>query len=208
MGRCSATDQPLFAVFDGMGGEECGEVASYLAAQTLAGLERAGDPERELLSYCKMANDEICRYTQEQGLRSVGTTAAILWMQKHKIYLCNIGDSPIFRYADGELEQISVDHVSVAMAGKKPPLLQNLGIPESEMLISPYTAEGYYQKGDIYLICSDGLTDMVDAAEISRILQTDNRADTAETLLQRALDRGGKDNVSFVLLYIEKNKWF
>lgn len=209
-GEITTKEQPVFGVFDGMGGEECGEMASYLAAKTIAELDREGDPEKALENYCRNANQKICEYTKEQGLNSMGTTAAILWMHKKKIYLCNLGDSRIFQMSDGVLQQISYDHVSVAMPGKKPPLLQNLGISEEEMIISPYLASGEYQKGDIYLISSDGLTDMVEEDEIARILNGADRKAAAEELLQKALDNGGKDNISFVILYIDKEKikWF
>ena len=79
----------------------------------------------------------------------MGTTAAILVFGKREIGLCNIGDSKIFRFAQNRLEQISVDHYAVGVYGRKPPLSQNLGIPEKELLIDPTwrwepIAEGMY----------------------------------------------------------------
>lgn len=205
-GEVEVTSMPLFGIFDGMGGEECGEMAAYLAAEEASLLKPDGEPESMLSAYCQRANQSICKYTKEQKLTSMGTTAAMLWLHKKKIYLCNIGDSKIFQLSKRELQQISFDHVSIAVSGKKPPLTQNLGIPEEELLISPYFASGEYQKGDVYLICSDGLTDMVEEEEIARILCRDDRMASAEELLQKALDNGGKDNVSFIVLYIEKQR--
>lgn len=209
-GEITNGELPVFGIFDGMGGEQCGEMASYLAAKAMLELKRSGNPEEALEQYCRNANQQICEYTRENGLTSMGTTAAVLWMHKKKIYLCNVGDSRIFHFSQGTLQQISYDHVSVAMPGKKPPLLQNLGIPENEMIISPYFATGEYQKGDVFLISSDGLTDMVEESEIAEILSGSDRTAVAESLLQRALDNGGKDNVSFLILYIEREKikWF
>ena len=209
-GDVSNTEMPEFGIFDGMGGEQCGEKASYLAAQAMTELKKTGNPEEALEQFCRNANRKICEYTKENGLTSMGTTAAVLWMHKKRIHLCNLGDSRIFQFSGGKLQQISYDHVSVAMPGKKPPLLQNLGIPEDEMIISPYFATGEYQKGDVFLISSDGLTDMVEESEIAGILSDADRPAVAQMLLQKALDNGGKDNVSFILLYIEREKikWF
>jgi len=203
-GKVSAEETKLFGIFDGMGGEECGEVAAYLAAQTAARLTFTGEVERELSEYCQKVNRKICRYIKKKGLSSMGTTAAMLLFGRKRITLCNIGDSKVYLLSKNCLQQISYDHVSVAPAGQKPPLTQNLGIPEEELVISPYFATGEYQKGNIYLICSDGLTDMVETAQIAEILQGSDREAAIKQLLQEALDNGGKDNVSFVVLYIEK----
>lgn len=203
-GNVSAEERKLFGIFDGMGGEECGEVAAYLAAQTAARVTFTGETERELSEYCQKVNKKICRYIKKKGLSSMGTTAAMLLFGRKQITLCNIGDSKVFQYSGHRLQQISYDHVSMAPAGQKPPLTQNLGIPEEELIISPYFAKGEYQKGDIFLICSDGLTDMVEPEKIAEILQGLDREAVAKQLLQKALDSGGKDNVSFLVLYIEK----
>lgn len=199
----------VFGIFDGMGGEECGEIAAYLAAKRAHGYEFGGkDPENELIAYCRTANNDICRYTEEMKRSSMGTTAAMLLFIQKKIYLCNIGDSKVFCLSKGKMQQISYDHVSRAVGGKKPPLIQNLGIPEEELWISPYTAAGEYRDGDIYLICSDGLTDMVNTVEIADILTIPDSKTATRMLLQRALDNGGKDNVSFIIIYIEKKQYF
>lgn len=205
-GSIHSSMNPVFGVFDGMGGEECGEVASYIAAKRIAGYSFDGNPEQNLFEYCKVANAEICSYTDEHSLTSMGTTAAILLFAKKKIYLCNIGDSKIFRLSQGELNQISYDHISVSAYGTKPPLTQNLGIKETELIISPYIAHGDYQDHDIYLICSDGLSDMVDMVEIKEILMTREKKNAAQVLLQKALEHGGKDNITILLLYIAKER--
>lgn len=198
----------VFSVFDGMGGEECGEMASYLAAERIAEYEFGKkNPRDELIAYCKAANADICRYTKEHNLTSMGTTAAILLLDKKKISLCNIGDSKVFRLSRKKMQQISCDHVSRVTVGKKPSLIQNLGIPEEDLLISPYTSSGGYRDGDAYLICSDGLTDMVDTEEIEKLFSLPDKKETARALLQQALDNGGKDNVSFIVLYIKKKQY-
>lgn len=204
-GVTRSVDSHVFAVFDGMGGEECGEVAAYIAAKQMSEFNFENDSSLELLQYCKKVNNEICRYTADNSLISMGTTAAILMFARKKILLCNIGDSKIFRFTDGVLQQISYDHVSISAFGTKPPLTQNLGIKEDELIISPYTATGEYHNNDIYLICSDGLTDMVSNEDIENILNSSQKEDSANLLLHKALENGGKDNITFILLYICKD---
>ena len=137
----------------------------------------------------------------------MGTTAAILKFAKDRIYLCNIGDSKIFRFSKGTLQQLSFDHVCPSESQEKPPLSQNLGIPESETVISPYIATADYQVGDLYLICSDGLTDMVTLSEIEDLFISE-KEHAAEPLLRLALENGGRDNITLILLHVKKKKLF
>ena len=136
----------------------------------------------------------------------MGTTAALLVFGKTEIALCNIGDSKIFRFANDELEQISIDHYSVAAHGLKPPLSQNLGIPITEMIIDPHVAKGSYNDGDIYLLCSDGLTDMVTTDDMTQILINTRFEDTVNRLIERALENGGKDNITIIMCKVERVK--
>ena len=203
-GSASSDEVTLLGVFDGMGGEERGEVASLIAARRAKALRLGDDPEAELVKYCVEANEEICEYIVQNRLTSMGTTAAMLAFGPFGIALCNIGDSKVFRYASGALEQISRDHVAMAARGRKPPLLQNLGIPRDELRIEPYTAMGSYQDGDLYLICSDGLTDMVPLDDIRGEIERSAFESLAPALLQRALENGGRDNVTIIACRVEK----
>ena len=205
-GHSISSEQPVFGVFDGMGGEECGEMAAYIAAKELSAFKFDKDVTQGCIDYCKSANEKICTYTKENNLVSMGTTAAILKFAKDKICLCNVGDSKIFQFSGETFQQISYDHIGISTFGKKPPLSQNLGIPERELIISPYIATGEYHSGDIYLICSDGLTDMLTVLDIQKILSEEKGLFAAEQLLNQALDNGGKDNITFVLIYVEKAK--
>ena len=204
-GTVQTQSQPVFAVFDGMGGEERGEMAAYLAAREMAKFSFGQDMGTDLQEFCRQANAAICRYTRENRVTTMGTTAAILRFTDEYAGLCNVGDSKIFLYSKGALNQLSYDHVGLSVGGRKPPLTQNLGIPETELIIDPYVAMGAYAPGDAFLICSDGLTDMVTQERIQEILK---KKQAAETLLQEALDNGGKDNVSFILIYVKKKSIF
>ena len=234
-GRTQGDEASLFAVFDGMGGEACGEMAARIAAQCAAecaanlkiGQRPAGErhtserrtgqrptgghpadrrPTSERLAddlrrCCAEANEAICRYADRSGIGSMGTTAVMLAFADKEITLCNIGDSKAFRFDGETLQQLSVDDYALSAYGRKPPLSQNLGIPADEFAIEPHIMKAPCCAGDIYLLCSDGLTDMVSAQEIRRILsesEQDMNA-AAEKLLQEALDAGGRDNITILL---------
>ena len=213
MNGCTDHAQPyVFGVFDGMGGEEHGEIASLIAARCAEELKIGPCPIEDLQQYCNTANEEICRYADDNDIGSMGTTAVIIAFAENEIDLCNIGDSKAFHFDGEKLEQISVDHYAATIYGRKPPLSQNLGIPSTEMMIEPHYARGYYHDGDIYLLCSDGLTDMVSIEEIAKILTetvaggTTDVNKTTENLLQKALDNGGKDNITIILCRLKRRK--
>lgn len=213
MNGCTDHAQPyVFGVFDGMGGEEQGEMASLIAARCATKLKIGPCPIEDLQQYCKTANEEICRYADDNDIVSMGTTAVIIVFAENEIDLCNIGDSKAFHFDGEKLVQISVDHYAATIYGKKPPLSQNLGIPPTELMIEPHYARGYYHDGDIYLLCSDGLTDMVSIEEIAKILTktaaggTIDVNEATEELLQKALDNGGRDNITVILCKVNKSK--
>ena len=199
------SDTPqLVGVFDGMGGEELGEMASFLAAETAAMFSFEGDPEEALTDFCHFANERIVKYADDNNVSSMGTTAAVLLFRSDGVRLCNVGDSRIYLYSRKKLTQISVDHVVPMEGRRKPPLSQNLGIPEEELLIEPYIAYRRYRSGDTYLICSDGLTDMVTEEEIAEILKSASHREAAEQLRDRALENGGRDNVTVLVCRTDK----
>lgn len=205
-GEVACKKGPVFCVFDGMGGEECGELAAYLAANEMKNHDFSKGMDQAFRDFCDNANRVICAKTVEKGISSMGTTAAMLRFTEEASGLCNIGDSKIFLLSDGVLSQLSYDHVGVAVYGKKPPLTQNLGIPEDELRIDPYVAVGDHRPGDIYLLCSDGLTDMVTVDRIRQVLTEHRGEEAAQILLNEALENGGRDNVTFILLYVAEKR--
>ena len=210
VGVTDSKNFPAFAVFDGMGGEQRGEVAAYVAASSFDTAYKESiksDVRRFLLGACIDMNKAICMYAEEHHLRSSGATAAILMFGKRDIYICNIGDSRIYQFSDNNLVQISRDHSAPNITDRKPPLTQNLGIPETEFVIAPYVARGDYKNRDKYLICSDGLTDMVSEEEISKAINENGSiTKSAESLLQKALDAGGNDNITIILCEIRRQR--
>jgi len=205
-------NHPTFAIFDGMGGEQQGEVAAYISATTFDAFYKESsknDIKHFLSAACTNMNDAICSHVQEQRIRSSGSTAAIITFGKKDIYICNIGDSRIYQYSDKILTQISHDHSATGFTDRKPPLTQNLGIPKTEFVISPYISKGIYKNHDTYLICSDGLSDMVTDEEIGETLGSDTDIKkSAEKLMQKALNAGGQDNITIILCKIQKQNIF
>ena len=208
-GKVASKKPSLFGVFDGMGGEECGEIASYIAAKEALATTYNKNSVLTFEDICKRANEKICTYARENKISTMGTTAAMLLFTKKEITLCNIGDSKVFRFSNNKLEQISKDHIVISAYGTKPPLSQNLGIPPEQSLIEPYLSQGIYKNGDKFLICSDGLTDMLTNDEIKELLKNCRIEDATLGLLNRALEHGGKDNVTVILLEVNqvKNKF-
>ena len=186
-----AIDAPLlFGVFDGMGGEEHGEAASYLAAKIAAGWKPADEKGLDLL--CREINRTICAYVTEHHIRSSGSTASLLLFDPHGVICCHIGDSRIYRYREGIIEQLTKDDVWPSYSGRKAPLLQCLGIPENEMQIRPHIDSYSVSTNDIYVICSDGLSDKIGQDRIAQVLSGDPRiTNQIQALMDLALQEDG-----------------
>ena len=199
-----------YAIFDGMGGENYGECASYAAAIGLkTQTKRLMDyfiPARTFLNEtCLRLNSAVVDRAKSLCTERMGTTMVSLFFTHRDVYLCNIGDSRAYRLRNGEFLQISVDHIErrEGLTSKKAPLTQHLGIDPEEFLIEPYIAKGDLRRGDQYLLCSDGLTDMLSNFEIDEILNRfyDTTA-CVQCLIDTALEHGGKDNITVILCRI------
>ena len=103
-------EDELFGVFDGIGGEQRGEAASYIAAKTAAEWNPS-DHHGSLVSLCRDMNRRICEYSEANRLNTCGTTAALLLLEDSGATGCNIGDSRIYHYRNGKLLRLSEDHV-------------------------------------------------------------------------------------------------
>lgn len=203
-GQSDTLNGVVFGVFDGMGGHSYGEQAALIAAKNASELKVGINAISSLERYCSKTNAQICEYSKHKGVHSSGTTAAMLVFSWNSITLCNIGDSKIFRISEKNIEQISKDHIIKTKSRAKPPLSQNLGIPEEYFKINPYFARGKYSDDDIYVICSDGLTDMVSNDEILSAASENPPQEAADILLEKALLAGGKDNISLVICKIKQ----
>ena len=127
---------PVLAVFDGMGGESCGEMAASAAVEALGSFYEENrrslkkEPVAFLTGACENMNEAVCRYSRENCINSMGTTMALLSFSEKAIYACNLGDSRIYRHFQGKLRQISTDHVIGGKMLGKAPLTQYLGFQE------------------------------------------------------------------------------
>lgn len=212
-GSAKQSQYPLLAVFDGMGGESCGEVAAYLAADACGrhyqknkhGLKT--QPEQFLNEICRSMNQAVCDYSFQNRIRSMGTTAVILAMGEEALYACNLGDSRIYQSGNAGFYQISRDHVLKGGPFGKAPLTQYVGIPEEHMELEPAICQLEYIPGMRYLLCSDGVTDMLSDGEIEDILARGiSVQETVKLLLDCSLDKGGRDNVTIILCEIAEEE--
>lgn len=212
-GSLGASSPLLFGVFDGMGGHLHGERASLYAVQTCEALfskYKGGNPFGVMNEICLTANTLICEEMENVVKGRMGSTASMLLFEQGTMFICNLGDSPVFLIRGGKISQISYEHTErrnyEQIFGenydkkKKFRLTQHLGIFPNEMELSPYNNSMPVISGDRFLICSDGLTDMVSQGEIESIVSTEKTVEkAAERLLKAALDNGGRDNTTIIL---------
>ena len=219
---CAAADSRfLAAVADGMGGEAAGEKASLLAVQALhpCAIERT---EEYAHAAVMQANEGICTEMRKNGGSRMGSTLAALYIDAGQFLCCNIGDSRCYRLRGGVLTQLSTDHnkakrmvelgvLTKEQAARHPSrheLTQHLGIFPEEILIEPaLCGPQTVEAGDVFLLCSDGLTDMVDEDQIAAVLAGPGPAQTqADALVEQALAAGGRDNVTVLVVRAEPDK--
>lgn len=217
-GSCKNQYQ-LYAVCDGMGGAAGGEDASFCAVSELA--RRKDDykslTDREALTEALREISEKV-YTEAEARREKsGTTIAMALVDGTRLHISNVGDSRVYRLKSGILTQMSEDHSRVQRMvnmGLMTPeqarvdpsrhvISQYLGMP-TDVKISPYIdSSETLNKGDMYLLCSDGLSDMVEDRVIESIMKNGkDLSDMAQQLVRTALKNGGRDNVTVMLLKV------
>lgn len=208
----SLCHERIMAVFDGMGGENFGEAASFTAADCMKKAEkRLWDyfiPERRrLLTLSNNLNVAVVNAAEERHTERMGTTFVTLRFLRQYVHICNLGDSRAYRLRNGELIQLSEDHVETPRRpediGRKMPLTQHLGIDPEYYLLEPHIAKSRLCSGDQYLLCSDGLTDMLTDEEIKAVLLAEESAEVCvDQLIRRALKNGGRDNITAIVCRI------
>ncbi len=198
-----------FAVFDGMGGEHFGELASFAAAARMAdtkmGLTDFFAPERYINNLTQRLHEAVIAAQRQMHTEYMGTTMVSLHFLGRHAWVCNVGDSRAYRLREGSLTELSVDHVEKRplKPGKKAPLTQHLGYGAGEVQLEPFVAASPVRRGDIYLLCSDGLTDMLPEHEICDILcDCQAAAECVDRLIHAALDHGGRDNITVIVCKI------
>lgn len=204
-------EQPVFAIFDGMGGECAGEAAAYLACKTLSEAEKTGhrmlrrSPEKFAKNSCSKMNDAVVRYARENRYSTVGTTMCMAIPWGKGVTFANMGDSRIYMASSEEFRQISRDDVFVSAIYGKAPLTQFLGVPTDTIQISPHIRTEKVKGNEVFLLCSDGVTDLLHDKEIKKCLQSGKTPEEMTGwLLERVNERGAKDNTTILAMQISE----
>ena len=209
---------PVFAVADGMGGAQAGEVASRIAADSFESAARSGESgESYLRSIAEAANERIHSLAQDDKSHSgMGTTLTAALVEGDEVSFAHVGDSRAYVYRDGELRLLTSDHSLVEELRRQGRLTDEqaedhpqrsiitraLG-PEAEVDIDTLTFSA--RPGDVFLICSDGLTTMIRDERIAEVLESSRNLDEAAArLVAEANEAGGRDNITVVAFRLEE----
>ncbi|MBR2877000.1 MAG: serine/threonine-protein phosphatase [Clostridia bacterium] len=198
----NSKDEFVLALFDGMGGENFGEVASYAAADRLKKYIESGFTGIEVENFVSELNDAVLEKQRLLLTEKMGTTFVALFSSANSVKICNIGDSRAYRFRDSQLIQLSHDHVEkrVGESNRKCGLTQYLGFNTDEFDLDPYITESNIAENDIFLLCSDGLSDMLTDEEIALILENNTEIkDCADKLINSAKENGGRDNITVII---------
>lgn len=207
------TDQPeAFGVFDGMGGEANGELASYIAAKEFAEVIQFDEiTPTYLTSFFNDLNRVICEMARNKHIVQMGTTASVVIFKEDKAIVTNLGDSPIFLFRDGQMRRIFKPHTNEELLKannihRKPALTQFLGLDHDGMLLEPYYYEFEVLAGDLILVASDGLTDMLTDMDIRNIVNNSSLSveERMNNLLNQTLEKGAVDNTTIILSEVSK----
>lgn len=220
----STLDLPLFIVADGMGGHKAGEVASKMAVELIvevfnANKTNASKDEKTIINTIKQAIDEANDKIYKKSIANLefngmGTTLTMAYILGKKLLVGHIGDSRVYIIQDNRIYQITEDHSLVAQ------LVKNGSISAEEAQYHPQkniitravgTSKSIdtdivideVKKGDIILLCTDGLTNMIDDLEIKNIINNnDDMQNACEGLVKRANELGGLDNITAIAVKI------
>lgn len=208
---------PLFVVADGMGGAQAGEVASRLAVETFSsGLRDGGDPQDSLVAQVREANARINDLSHQRAEHAgMGTTITAVYVGEREVSVAHVGDSRAYCLRDDELLRLTDDHSLVdelIRQGRLTPeeaeehpqrsvITRALG-PEATVEVDVSSIRG--RPGDVFLLCSDGLTTMLGEQELRELLLVRRPLrDAGSALIEAANRAGGKDNITVVLLRLE-----
>ena len=219
----------LFAVCDGMGGYEGGEIASQLAIETLTEFIKSNLRDRDVtwpykldrnlsldenlvVTAARLAHEQIAG-RREGRLAQMGSTLAMMLTRNgSRAIVAHVGDSRVYRLRHGAFEQLTVDHsmYEELVRSGTGNLPSRKGFAYSNVITRALGINGPteltrvdLQHGDVYLLCSDGLSEMLEPEEMTRVVQTQSLQDACAILVQAAYDAGGRDNITAVLLRCE-----
>lgn len=206
----------VFAVCDGMGGAAAGEVASHIAVESalkaLAGIHTVSNPLSVLEDAVAAANHDVLAKAQRDAkLQGMGTTLVALVLAANHAWIANVGDSRCYRFRNRQLERLTKDHSLVDEQVRLGQLTQEeadaspfrnvitraIGTQES---VIPDVSEIPVSAGDLFLLCSDGLTREVSDEQIAQLLEASSDLEaTCHALVEAANEAGGRDNITCLL---------
>lgn len=212
----------VFVVCDGMGGHVGGAIASQLAVQTILAYfkeQKTDSIPTQIEASIQSANKAILAYAAgKEELKGMGTTVLVFVIHHDTCFIGHVGDSRIYLFEDQKLNRLTKDHSFVQnlvdqgliseeeaeVHPKKNQILKALGISEKlEVSIPP--APILAKNGSIFMLCSDGLSGLVNDPSMAMMLDTDDLEQANKTLLQAALDSGGTDNITSTLVKITES---
>ncbi len=207
---------PVFALADGMGGAAAGEVASRIAIEAFeAGLPASGSSEERLAVVVQRANREIYDRAQaDHRLDGMGTTLTAVMLEGETVALAHVGDSRAYRLRAGELTRLTEDHSLVEELIKDGKLTEEEAFEHpqrsiitralgQEPIVEVDTFSYAVRAGDVILLCSDGLTDMLQEHQVAEVLvAAPDLAAAAQGLIDAANHAGGRDNITVVLFRV------
>jgi PPM family protein phosphatase len=211
---------PLFAVADGMGGAQAGEIASRLAAGAVKGDEAAGSGERRVQELIQEANRRVHqRSIEDPNASGMGTTLTLAVVDDGLVSIGHVGDSRAYLVREGRLEQLTEDHslVGELMRSGELSAEEAESHPQRSVItralgtdpdVDVDTFEVALREGDLFLLCSDGLTSMVDDEEILELVER-HRLDLdrlVQALIRAANRGGGEDNITVVAFAVENEE--
>jgi serine/threonine protein phosphatase PrpC len=208
---------PLFVVADGMGGAQAGEVASRIAVESFQpGLAETSHPELELAELARAANARIHELSHANAEQAgMGTTLTAVYVGEQEVAIAHVGDSRAYCLRDGQLLRLTDDHSLVDELMRQGRLTPEEAVehPQRSVITRALGPEGMVEvdtrsfrarDGDVYLLCSDGLTTMIGEDQIAATLLAHERLrDAGEALIAAANEAGGRDNITVLLLRVE-----
>tara|TARA_R110000823_G_scaffold27609_8_gene80344 strand:+ start:497 stop:1363 length:867 start_codon:yes stop_codon:yes gene_type:complete len=208
----AAPQNGLWLVADGVGGHSCGEVASAIVKESILTQLASG---ASLVAAIRSSHAAVLAAMLERdGAQGMGSTVVAAQLDDHEFEICWVGDSRAYLWRGGELRQLTTDHnraaellasgaITAEQASRhrqRHVLTQSLGVSDA-MVVAPGTVSGSLVAGDRLLLCSDGLTDELSNSSIALLLsQHDSPRAQVDALMRAALDSGGHDNITAVII--------
>lgn len=212
----------LYAVCDGMGGANLGERAAYISARQMVNFSASfasGSVSQNIEKFANQISQMVAEDARKNNARIEGSTLAMAAIVKQTLYVANVGDSRVYRLRGGELQQLSDDHSEVnrmraagllteeqaRKAANSNVITRYIGMDEKKRPADfAYQSKHTLAVGDRIMICSDGVSDLLSKAQMEELMKNaSSPEEAARVLVMSALELGGKDNTTAVVLEVK-----